>query len=29
MGERFQCMGFAKGVDFSAAFVQGDLCYRL
>jgi SAM-dependent MidA family methyltransferase len=29
MGERFQCMGFAKAVDFSAAFAQGDLRYRL
>jgi SAM-dependent MidA family methyltransferase len=29
MGERFQCMGFAKDVDFSAAFAQGDLRYRL
>ena len=29
MGERFQFMGFARGVDFSAAFAQGDLRYRL
>jgi SAM-dependent MidA family methyltransferase len=29
MGERFQFMGFAKGVDFSTAFAQGDLSYRL
>lgn len=29
MGERFQFMGFAKGVDFSSAFSQGDLSYRL
>lgn len=29
MGERFQCMGFAKGVDFSAAFQSNDLSYRL
>ena len=29
MGERFQFMGFARGVDFSAAFAQGDLSYRL
>jgi SAM-dependent MidA family methyltransferase len=29
MGERFQCMGFAKDVDFSPAFAQGDLRYRL
>lgn len=29
MGERFQFMGFAKGIDFSAAFSQGDLSYRL
>ncbi|WP_297800569.1 SAM-dependent methyltransferase [Arenimonas sp. GDDSR-1] len=29
MGERFQFMGFARDVDFSAAFTQGDLSYRL
>jgi SAM-dependent MidA family methyltransferase len=29
MGERFQFMGFAKSVDFSMAFTQGDLSYRL
>jgi len=29
MGERFQVMGFARGVDFSAAFTHGDLSHRL
>ena len=29
MGERFQVMGFAKGVEFGAAFLAGDLSYRL
>ena len=29
MGERFQVMGFAKGVDFGAAFLAGDLSFRL
>ena len=29
MGERFQFMGFARDVDFSASFAQGDLSYRL
>lgn len=29
MGERFQAMGFARGVDFSAAFGPGDLRHRL
>ncbi|PIQ37352.1 MAG: hypothetical protein COW59_07610 [Lysobacterales bacterium CG17_big_fil_post_rev_8_21_14_2_50_64_11] len=29
MGERFQVMGFARGVDFSAAFALGDLSRRL
>lgn len=29
MGERFQCMGFAKDVDFDAAFAHGDLSRRL
>jgi len=29
MGERFQCMGFAKDVDFAAAFAHGDLSRRL
>ena len=29
MGERFQVMGFARGVDFSAAFAAGDLRHRL
>ena len=29
MGERFQFMGFARDVDFSASFAHGDLSYRL
>jgi len=29
MGERFQAMGFALGVDFSAAFANSDLSHRL
>jgi SAM-dependent MidA family methyltransferase len=29
MGERFQAMGFARDVDFEAAFMAGDLCWRL
>jgi SAM-dependent MidA family methyltransferase len=29
MGERFQAMGFQRGVDFRAAFVAGDLSRRL
>jgi len=29
MGERFQVMGFARGVDFEAAFAEGDLSHRL
>ncbi|PKM16955.1 MAG: hypothetical protein CVV12_00400 [Gammaproteobacteria bacterium HGW-Gammaproteobacteria-2] len=29
MGERFQLMGFARGVDFSGAFAMGDLSQRL
>ncbi len=29
MGERFQAMGFARGVDFDAAFLVGDLSFRL
>lgn len=29
MGERFQAMGFARGVDFATAFLAGDLSYRL
>ena len=29
MGERFQVMGFGKGVEFGAAFLAGDLSYRL
>lgn len=29
MGERFQCMGFSINVDFSAAFANNDLSYRL
>lgn len=29
MGERFQAMGFERGVDFSAAFALGDLSHRL
>jgi SAM-dependent MidA family methyltransferase len=29
MGERFQVMGFARDVDFSAAFLMGDLTWRL
>ncbi|TXK65154.1 class I SAM-dependent methyltransferase [Alkalisalibacterium limincola] len=29
MGERFQVMGFERGVDFTAAFAQGDLSRRL
>ena len=29
MGERFQVMGFEKGVSFGAAFLVGDLSYRL
>ena len=29
MGERFQCMGFAKDVEFAAAFAHGDLSRRL
>ncbi|MDQ3268753.1 MAG: SAM-dependent methyltransferase [Pseudomonadota bacterium] len=29
MGERFQVMGFEKGVDFGAAFLAGDLSHRL
>src|SRR3546814_19492715 len=28
MGERFQVMGFARGVDFSAAFTLADLSRR-
>ena len=29
MGERFQVMGFAREVDFDAAFLSGDLTWRL
>jgi SAM-dependent MidA family methyltransferase len=29
MGERFQAMGFARGVEFGAAFLAGDLSWRL
>lgn len=29
MGERFQAMGFEKGVEFGAAFLAGDLSFRL
>ncbi|MFZ5658137.1 MAG: class I SAM-dependent methyltransferase [Pseudomonadota bacterium] len=29
MGERFQAMGFSRDVDFGAAFLAGDLSYRL
>ena len=29
MGERFQAMGFARGVDFCPAFLVGDLSHRL
>lgn len=29
MGERFQVMGFEKGVEFGAAFLAGDLSFRL
>lgn len=29
MGERFQVMGFARDVDFDAAFLLGDLTWRL
>ncbi|MCW4455580.1 SAM-dependent methyltransferase [Flavobacterium sp. MXW15] len=29
MGERFQVMGFARDVDFAAAFLLGDLTWRL
>lgn len=29
MGERFQAMGFARGVDLGAAFSLGDLSHRL
>ena len=29
MGERFQAMGFARDVDFGAAFLAGDLSFRL
>lgn len=29
MGERFQAMGFARDVDFDAAFLVGDLSFRL
>ncbi|MGH8032777.1 MAG: class I SAM-dependent methyltransferase [Luteimonas sp.] len=29
MGERFQAMGFARDVDFGAAFIAGDLSFRL
>lgn len=29
MGERFQVMGFEKGVSFGASFLVGDLSYRL
>lgn len=29
MGERFQAMGFSRGVEFGAAFLSGDLSWRL
>lgn len=29
MGERFQAMGFARGVEFGPAFLAGDLSWRL
>ena len=29
MGERFQAMGFARDVEFGAAFLVGDLSWRL
>lgn len=29
MGERFQAMGFARDVEFDAAFLTGDLSFRL
>jgi len=29
MGERFQVMGFARDVSLDAAFLLGDLCFRL
>ena len=29
MGERFQCLGFQRGVEFEPAFALGDLSHRL
>jgi hypothetical protein len=29
MGERFQAMGFQREVEFGAAFLAGDLSWRL
>ncbi|MDN5781145.1 MAG: SAM-dependent methyltransferase, partial [Luteimonas sp.] len=29
MGERFQAMGFSRGVEFGVAFLAGDLSFRL
>ncbi len=29
MGERFQVMGFSRDVEFGAAFLSGDLSWRL
>jgi SAM-dependent MidA family methyltransferase len=29
MGERFQVMAFSRDVDMSAAFLMGDLTWRL
>jgi hypothetical protein len=29
MGERFQAIGFARGVEFGGAFLLGDLSRRL
>ena len=29
MGERFQAMGFQRGVELGAAFLAGDLSHRL
>jgi hypothetical protein len=29
MGERFQAMGFQRGVELGAAFLVGDLSHRL
>ena len=29
IGERFQAIGFQRGVEFGAAFLAGDLSHRL